>query len=69
MTEINKNTVDPVLMELLCCPACKGESNLQLSYDSEFLKCIECQRKFTVKKVAGPKGQGLLIPDLILLDS
>ena len=69
MTEKQKICIDPVLLELLCCPACKSDSKLQLLEGSESLSCSQCQREYTLNKVAGPEGQGKFIPNLILQDS
>ena len=54
------------LLEVLCCPKCKGSSNLTFDEKAEKLNCDQCSRTFTVKKVSGPDGQGMLIPELLI---
>ena len=58
--------LDPLLEELLCCPSCKGDSTLTRSDESEKLICNLCLREFSLKKVPGKNGEGILIPSLLL---
>ena len=57
------------LMDLLCCPACKDNGGLSYNESQTALVCGNCQRTYEVKQFAGDQGQGISLPDLILVDS
>jgi uncharacterized protein YbaR (Trm112 family) len=56
----------PLLKKLLCCPACKGSSELLEKLGKEVLECSDCQKQYTLRKVAGPDEKGMFIPVLLL---
>ena len=58
-----------LLNELMCCPSCKGNSSLVINSEKTILTCDTCQKKYSVKKVDGPDGKGVLIPNLLIDDS
>ncbi|NQZ59246.1 MAG: hypothetical protein HRT88_17470 [Lentisphaeraceae bacterium] len=58
-----------LLNSLICCPACKGKSSLIINTDKTHLTCDTCNKKYSVKKVDGPDGKGILIPNLLIDDS
>ena len=60
--------IDPLLLETLCCPKCKGDSELSPQYSNSALVCSSCNKSYKLKKVAGPNGQGMLIPELLVHD-
>lgn len=70
MSEEIKSTgsIDPLLLELLCCPSCKGDSELNMSQDTSSMSCNLCSRVFAVELVPGPQNEGILIPKLLLAD-
>jgi uncharacterized protein YbaR (Trm112 family) len=66
---VNKQLqLNPLLKELLCCPACKENSSLQHLDNSDKLVCDQCSREYPLKEVAGEKGEGMLIPSLLIED-
>jgi hypothetical protein len=62
----SKEQIDPLLMELLCCPSCKKDSQLVLNQEDNNLKCSVCSKDFEVQRVPGPDNKGILIPKLLL---
>ena len=54
------------LLKVLCCPSCKGDSQLEFDEEINSLVCTTCSRKFLLVKVDGPDGEGLHIPQLLL---
>ena len=60
--------IDPQLLKILCCPKCKGKSELVPDNESRSLVCDTCKSSYNLKKVAGPDGQGMLIPELLIQD-
>ncbi|MCM8536305.1 MAG: hypothetical protein NE334_10240 [Lentisphaeraceae bacterium] len=58
--------LNPMLVELMCCPACKGNSSLSKDDNGQNLECDQCSRKYFLKEVPGRDGQGLLIPSLLV---
>ncbi|MCH2204897.1 MAG: hypothetical protein MK132_03370 [Lentisphaerales bacterium] len=60
--------LNPLLEELLCCPACKDDSTLERPGKAEKLVCSKCSREFVLKAVPGKDGKGMLIPSLLLED-
>lgn len=59
--------IDPQLLKILCCPKCKGKSELSPNTERLALICSECQGSYNLKKVPGPNGEGMLIPELLIL--
>ena len=55
--ELNKD-----LLAILDCPKCKLSKGLALLDESK-LCCPVCKQEFTMKRVDGAQGEGLLIPD------
>jgi hypothetical protein len=39
--------ISPELLEILICPACKGE--LELKQDNSGLKCLSCKRVYPIR--------------------
>ena len=65
--KVNKELqLNPLLEELLCCPACKGDSKLTRLKDADKLECDQCSKQFLLKEVPGKDGKGMLIPSLLL---
>jgi uncharacterized protein YbaR (Trm112 family) len=47
--EVNeKNTIDPELLRLLCCPKCRGE--LILATDGKGLDCLACRLRYPIEE-------------------
>lgn len=40
-------SLSPELLEILACPACKGD--VQLTEDNRWLKCVQCHRKYPIE--------------------
>jgi hypothetical protein len=62
----SEEQIDPLLMELLCCPSCKKDSQLILNTEEQNLRCNKCSKEFAVQRVPGPDNSGILIPKLLL---
>ena len=58
-----------LLNELICCPACKGDSQLVLDAEEKSLTCNQCGNIYSVKSVPGPDNKGLLLPNLLIDDA
>jgi uncharacterized protein YbaR (Trm112 family) len=39
--------LDPILLEILACPECKGD--VKLTADEQGLKCVKCHRVYPIK--------------------
>ncbi|MCM8526147.1 MAG: hypothetical protein NE327_06495 [Lentisphaeraceae bacterium] len=60
--------IDPQLLETLCCPKCKGQSELVPVMEKPALVCSQCSTSYKLKEVPGPHGQGMFIPELLVQD-
>ena len=49
------------LLTLLACPKCQAG----LRQEGEKLVCDKCSTTYPLKKVSGPDGKGMLIPDFL----
>ena len=40
-------SINPVLLEILCCPACRAK--VELKVDGSGLKCVSCHRVYPIR--------------------
>ena len=57
--------INATLLKILCCPVCKGQSELEADKECTKLTCSKCSKEFTLEKVSGPQSKGLVIPRLL----
>jgi hypothetical protein len=62
MSQNQKIDLNKDLLAILDCPKCKLGKGVDF-VDETKLNCPVCQQDFTMKRVDGSGGEGLLIPD------